>query len=63
MLFLGAGEADIGIADLIISHGAPGLSAARSLRCWFFGPWSRCVNRRTDLADHKLAYAHEVGRK
>lgn len=60
-LFLGAGEAGVGIADLVVSAlEARGLSLdeARS-RCWFVDSRGLVVRSRTDLAEHKLNYAHD----
>lgn len=61
VLFFGAGEAGVGIADLIvfamISEGIPEPDAR--LRCWFVDSKGLVVRSRSDLADHKRPYAHE----
>jgi malate dehydrogenase (oxaloacetate-decarboxylating)(NADP+) len=61
LLFLGAGKAAIGIADLIvstlISQGVPP-ARARSV-CWLFDSTGLVVARRGDLAWCKRRYAHE----
>ncbi len=60
-LFLGAGEAGTGIADLIVSameEDGVDAAAARS-RCWFVDSQGLVIQAREGLAEHKLAYAHE----
>jgi len=60
ILFLGAGEAATGIADLIVSAmRAEGLSEAEARkRNWLFDSRGLVVDSRNDLAEHKRAYAH-----
>ena len=61
LLFLGAGEAGVGIANLIVSkmmqQGLPEEEARR--KCWFVDSKGLLVKSRTGLQDHKLKYAHE----
>jgi len=61
VLFLGAGEAGIGIADLVVAAlldaGLPEAEARR--RCWFLDSKGLVVRSRGDLAEHKRPYAHE----
>jgi malate dehydrogenase (oxaloacetate-decarboxylating)(NADP+) len=61
VLFLGAGEAGIGIGDLIVSAmEAEDLSENDArLRNWFVDSSGLVVRSRADLAEHKLNYAHD----
>jgi len=62
VLFLGAGEAGIGIGDLIASamvDEGMDLAAARK-RCWFVDTKGLVVTSRPELAPHKLRFAHEA---
>jgi malate dehydrogenase (oxaloacetate-decarboxylating)(NADP+) len=62
-LFLGAGEAGIGIGELIVAalvHEGWEEAEARK-HCWFFDSKGLVVTSRTDLAHHKKAFAHEAG--
>jgi malate dehydrogenase (oxaloacetate-decarboxylating)(NADP+) len=60
VMFLGAGAAASGIADLIVSaltrEGMSDEEARR--RCWFVDRGGLVVADRTDIPDHKRAYAH-----
>ncbi len=60
-LFFGAGEAGIGIGNLIVSalvKEGMSLTDARHA-CWFFDSKGLVVQSRSDLAEHKQPYAHE----
>jgi malate dehydrogenase (oxaloacetate-decarboxylating)(NADP+) len=61
VLFLGAGEAGIGIGDMVVAAMREGgLSEADAKRrCWFFDSRGLVVKSRTDLVEHKRPYAHE----
>jgi malate dehydrogenase (oxaloacetate-decarboxylating)(NADP+) len=62
LLFLGAGEAGTGIADLYTAAArTEGLSeAAARGRCWFVDTKGLVVKGRGDpLAEHKVPYAHD----
>lgn len=61
ILFLGAGEAATGIADLVVSamtsQGLKEHEARR--RCWLLDSRGLVTRARTDLVEHKQPYAHE----
>jgi len=61
LLFLGAGEAATGIADLavaaMVEAGADPTQARRC--CWLYDSKGLVVAGRSDLAEHKRPYAHE----
>ena len=61
VLFFGAGEAGTGAGDLITAslcaEGMPEAEARK--RCWFVDSKGLVVKSRTDLAHHKLPFAHD----
>ena len=61
ILFFGAGEAGIGIGHLISgAMESEGLTLAEAReRCWFFDSTGLVTKSRTNLAEHKLPFAHE----
>jgi malate dehydrogenase (oxaloacetate-decarboxylating)(NADP+) len=62
LLFLGAGEAGTGIADLFVAAAvSEGMSEADARRrCWFVDSKGLVVRNRGDhLAEHKEPYAHD----
>jgi malate dehydrogenase (oxaloacetate-decarboxylating)(NADP+) len=61
VLFLGAGEAATGIADLVVSAMvADGCFKADAVRRnWLLDSHGLVVKSRTDLVEHKIRYAHD----
>ncbi len=61
LLFLGAGEAGIGIADVFTAAlMEEGLTRKQAREhCWFFDTQGLVVKSREDLAVHKRPYAHD----
>lgn len=61
LLFLGAGEAATGIADLVVlAMVAEGTSVAEArLHNWLVDSRGLVVKSRSGLTEHKIAYAHE----
>jgi malate dehydrogenase (oxaloacetate-decarboxylating)(NADP+) len=61
IVFYGAGEAGIGIGDLIVEAlVAEGVSLEAARRqCWFVDTKGLVVRSRTDLVEHKLRFAHD----
>jgi len=61
-LFLGAGAAAFGIADMLVKKfQRDGLSREKALKqIWMFDINGLIVNSRTDLLEHQLQFAHEA---
>ncbi len=61
LLFLGAGEAGIGVADVFVEAlGEEGVEADEARgRCWFVDSKGLVVAERDDLVAHKRRYAHD----
>jgi len=61
LLFAGAGEAALGIANMVTAAMvSEGLSEAQARqRCWLMDSRGLVIAARTDLAEHKRPYAHD----
>jgi malate dehydrogenase (oxaloacetate-decarboxylating)(NADP+) len=61
LLFFGAGEAGIGVGDLVVAALVDeGFSESEARpQCWFLDSKGLVVKSRTDLASHKVAFAHD----
>jgi malate dehydrogenase (oxaloacetate-decarboxylating)(NADP+) len=61
ILFLGAGEAGIGIADVFVAAlGEKGIPADEARKqCWFVDSKGLLVSSRENLPEHKIPYAHD----
>jgi len=61
ILFLGAGEAGIGIANVFVAAlGEQGIPAEQARKqCWFVDSKGLLVSGRDTLAEHKIPYAHD----
>ena len=61
LLFLGAGEAGIGIGDLVASAMVESGDTPEEARhrCWFVDSQGLVVKSRSGLAGHKLRFAHD----
>jgi len=61
LLFLGAGEAGVGISNLIVATMVKqGVSEDEARRkCWFVDSKGLLVKSRTGMQEHKIKYAHE----
>jgi len=61
LVFLGAGEAALGIGSLVASAMVQqGLSEEEAIeRCWFVDSKGLVVESRTDLVEHKRHFAHD----
>ncbi len=62
IMFLGAGSAGTGIAELLVrAFEAEGLTTKEAYeRLWFVDGTGLVVKSRKDLAEHKVPYAHDV---
>jgi len=62
ILFLGAGEAGIGIGELMVAALVEGGmdEAEAKQRCWFFDSRGLVVSSRDNLQAHKLLFAHDA---
>jgi malate dehydrogenase (oxaloacetate-decarboxylating)(NADP+) len=61
ILFFGAGEAGIGVGELVVAALMDeGVSESEArVRCWFLDSKGLVVKGRSDLASHKVRFAHD----
>ena len=61
LLFLGAGEAGIGVADVFVAALEKGGMSTEDARkhCWFVDSKGLLVAGRDNIAEHKVPYTHE----
>ena len=59
LIFVGTGQTERGIANLVLQAMTNEGEADTRASCWFFDSKGLVVNSRTDLAEHEQLYAHD----